>query len=71
MENYKVYQDEKYTCYDMTDLFYTDLHEYTETILSQRSDIWLDNQVWERIENIYEYYRNPEILKNSFIYRPW
>lgn len=70
MENYKVYQDEKYTCYDMTDLFYTDLHEYTETILSQRSDIWLDNQVWERIENIYEYYRNPEILKNSFIYRP-
>ncbi|MDE7030073.1 MAG: hypothetical protein K2P63_08860 [Lachnospiraceae bacterium] len=25
MEQYKVYEDERYVCYDATDLFYTDL----------------------------------------------
>lgn len=53
---------------DITGLFHTDLHEYAETILSQRDDIQLDKQVWERIENIYTYYRNPDILGNGFIY---
>ena len=58
----------QYTCYDMTGLFYTDLHEYVGTILSERSDVYLDEQVWKRIENIYAYYRDPEVLKNNFIY---
>lgn len=68
MEPYKVYEDAQYTCYDMTGLFYTDLHEYVGTILSERSDVYLDEQVWKRIENIYAYYRDPEVLKNNFIY---
>lgn len=66
MEQYKVYADTKYTCYDMTSLFYTDLHTYVESLLEKRSDVWLDGQVWKRIENIYQYYHDPETLKNNF-----
>ena len=66
MEQYKVYADTKYTCYDMTSLFYTDLHTYVESLLEKRSDVWLDEQVWKRIENIYQYYHDPETLKNNF-----
>lgn len=57
MERYKIYEDERYVCYDVSDLFYTDLRQYVESMVSSRSDVYFDEQVWERVRNIYDYYR--------------
>lgn len=42
MEQYKVYEDSKYVCYEVSDLFYSDLRQHTESIISQRTDIYFD-----------------------------
>lgn len=57
MEQYKIYEDGQYVCYDASELFYTDLRQYVESMVSQRSDIYFDEQVWGRVQNIYNYYR--------------
>ena len=69
LEQYKFYEDEQYVCYEVTDLFYTDLRSHVEAILSQRSDVYFDEQVWNRVQNIYDYYRDRETLKSSVCYR--
>ena len=58
MEQYKIYEDEQYVCYDVSDLFYSDLRQYVESMVSQRSDVYFDEQVLERVQNIYNYYRD-------------
>ena len=68
MEQYKVYEDDQYVCYEVTDLFYTDLRQHVESIISQRSDVYFDEQVWERVENIYTYYKDKEVLASRFYY---
>ena len=68
LEQYKVYEDEQYVCYEVTDLFYTDLRQHTDSMVSQRSDIHFDEQVWERVENIYDYYKNRDVLNRRFYY---
>lgn len=68
MEQYKVYEDDQYVCYEVTDLFYTDLRQHVESIISQRSDVYFDKQVWERVENIYTYYKNRDVLASRFYY---
>ncbi len=68
MEQYKVYEDDQYVCYEVTDLFYTDLRQHVESIISQRSDVYFDEQVWERVENIYTYYKDKEVLSSRFYY---
>lgn len=57
MEQYKIYEDGQYVCYDASDLFYTDLRQYVESMVSQRSGIYFDEQVWGRVQNICNYYR--------------
>lgn len=56
MEAYKIYEDEQYVCYNASNLFYSDLRQYVESMVSQRSDVYFDEQVWERVQNIYTYY---------------
>lgn len=68
MEQYKVYEDDQYVCYEVTDLFYTDLRQHVESIISQRSDIYFDEQVWERVKNIYNYYKDRDVLTSRFYY---
>ena len=68
MEQYKVYEDDQYVCYEVTDLFYIDLRQHVESIISQRSDVYFDEQVWERVENIYTYYKDKEVLASRFYY---
>ena len=68
LEGSKVYADERYVCYDLTDLFYTDLRSHVESMLSQRSDLYFDEQVWKRVENIARYYRDPETLSSKIYY---
>ncbi len=69
MAEYKVYEDEQYACYEVTDLFYSDLRKYVERIVSQRSDIYFDEQVWNRVRNIYNYYTDKEELGSRFFYK--
>ena len=57
MEPYKIYEDPQYVCYDVSHLFYSDLRQYVESMISQRSDAYFDEQVWERIQNIYSFYK--------------
>ena len=57
MEPYKIYEDEQYVCYDASHLFYSDLRQYVESMVSQRNDVYFDEQVWERVQNIYNYYK--------------
>lgn len=57
MEPYKIYEDGQYVCYDMTSLFYSDLRQYVESMVSQRSDVYFDEQIWDRVQNICHYYR--------------
>ena len=68
LEQYKVYEDEQYVCYEVTDLFYSNLRQHTESMVSQRSDIYFDEQVWERVENIYNYYKDRDVLNSRFYY---
>lgn len=67
MEVDKVYEDEQYVCYNMTRLVYSDFDAYLERFLSQNPDIRYDEQVQERIENIYQYYQDH--LSHLFFYR--
>lgn len=62
MEQYKVYEDEQYAVYEMTDLFYTDLDAYLDYFLTTRNDIYCDEQVRQRVRNIYDYFKDPETL---------
>ena len=68
MEQYKVYEDEKYICFNVTELFYTDLRTHVESMISQRSDVYFDEQIWERVQNIYNYCMDKENLEGSFYY---
>ncbi len=71
MEGSMVYQDELYTVYDMTDLFYTDLDAYIDDFLSAYGGrVYFDEQVRRRIHNIYDYYRDPEKLRFHYVIDP-
>jgi hypothetical protein len=67
MEQYKIYEDGQYVCYNVSDLFYSDLRGYVESMVSQRSDVYFDEQVWERVQNIYNYFN--ENLGTMICYR--
>lgn len=68
MEQYKVYEDEQYVVFEVTDLFYTDLDAYIDYFLTTRSDIYFDEQVRRRVQNIYDYFKDPETLGGLFHY---
>lgn len=54
MEAWKVYEDEYYRIYDMTDCFYTDLDAYLDFLQETRSDLKIDEQVRREIHQIYD-----------------
>ena len=68
MEPYKVYDDGEYVVYEMHHLFYTDLKTYVKDMLLQRDDVYLNEQIWERIVTIYEHWGNRENLAD-YLYR--
>ena len=57
LEPYKVYEDEQYLCYEVSELFYSGLRGHVESMVSQRSDIYFDEPVWERVQSIHSYYK--------------
>ena len=68
MEPYKVYDDGEYVVYEMHHLFYSDLKTYVNDMLLQRDDMYLNGQIWERIEMIFEHWGDKENL-NGYLYR--
>lgn len=67
LEQYKVYEDDEYVCYEVSSMIYSDLTEYVQSFADQNTDVRFDDKVMERIEKIYDYYK--ENLKNLFYYR--
>ena len=67
LEQYKVFENEQYVCYEVSALVYSDLTEYIQSFVSQNPDIRYDEQSKKRVENIYQYYK--ENLGSSFFTR--
>lgn len=62
LEQYKIYEDDIYVCYELSSLIYSDLREYTETFAEQNPDYHFDEQIWQRVLNIYNYYKDKEVI---------
>ncbi len=62
----RVWENEDYVCYDVTDLFYTDFDAHVAAVLSQRTDVYSDSQILERLSNIAAYYRDRAVLADGF-----
>lgn len=69
MEKYKVYEDDKFIMYQVTDLFYTNLEEYVKSVASQRNDTYLDEHMMNRIQNIYDYFTDKDNINKIFSYK--
>ena len=61
LEESRVYGDDQYVVYDVTDLYYTDLDDYIDAFVSGNS-VYFDERIRQRLHNIRDYYRNPENL---------
>ena len=66
IEPYKVYEDEEYVIYEMHHLIYTDLEAYVEDMLLQRDDVYINDQIWQRIKRFYDYWSDPENMEKAF-----
>lgn len=65
MEGEKVYEDERYVIYDMTDLFYTDLDEYLDKFaaaMEGKVPLYFDEQIRLRVHNIRDFLRDGQTL---------
>lgn len=67
LEKYKVYEDEQYVCYEVSNMIYSDLDQYTKSFACQNTEIRFDEQAWKRVENIYTYYK--ENMGSLFYYK--
>lgn len=66
LEDAKVWEDGQFVCYDVTDLFYTDLGQHVKRVLSQYTDVYSDDQIVARLEAIAAYYRDRNVLRDGF-----
>lgn len=57
LEECKVYADENYAIYDVTDYFYTDLDAYMDYVEQTREDLQIDDRIRQQIRSVYDYYR--------------
>ena len=61
----KVYEDDRYVIYDMTDLFYTDLDAYLDdfvSVMKGKVSLYFDEQIRRRVHNVYDYFRDAQTL---------
>lgn len=65
LDENKVYSDEQYVVYDVTELFYTDLDAYIDAFVSGNS-VYFDETLRQRLHNINEYYSDRENLDFSY-----
>lgn len=62
VEDRRVYEDERYVCYELSEYFYTDVQTHAETLCEQRGDVCWDEAARLRVQKIYDYYTNAETL---------
>lgn len=68
LERYKVFENEKYAVYEVTDLFYRDLDGYLDDFLQIRPDVYLDETIRRRLHAVYDFYRDADTLPDQFVY---
>jgi len=68
LEGCKVLEDEHYVIYDATDLIYTDVDAYLDHFLTTRSDVYCDDQIRQRVHNIYNFYQDPNNIQAMYRY---
>ena len=68
LEGCKVLEDEHYVIYDATDLIYTDVDAYLDHFLTTRSDVYCDDQIRQRVHNIYDFYQDPNNIQAMYRY---
>lgn len=61
-EERRVYEDERYVCYELSAYFYTDVQTHAETLCAQRGDVCWDDAARQRVQKIYDYYTNAGTL---------
>lgn len=61
LEENRVYRDDQYVVYDVTDLYYTDLDAYIDAFVAGNS-VYFDETIRRQLHNIRDYYRNLENL---------
>lgn len=61
LEESKVYEDEAYAVYDLTELFYDDLDAYIDAFVSGHS-LYCDDAIRQRLHNIRDYYQTRDNL---------
>jgi len=63
LEQHKVWEDKQYVCYEVSHLFYSDLRTHAERLVEEEFiDARLDEDGWQRVQNIYNYFKDPENL---------
>ena len=62
----KVFADEKYVAYDVSDYVYGDWESYLQAFFRQNPDVVQNAQTLERIQNFYTYYQDH--LQESVLY---
>lgn len=62
VEDRRVYEDERYVCYELSEYFYTDVQTHAETLCAQRGDVCWNDAARQRVQNIYDYYTSTETL---------
>ncbi len=68
MEENKVYEDEEYTVYDLTDLFYADVDQYLDDFVSAYGgDVYLDDEVRQQVHEVYQFYRDRDTLRFHYL----
>ena len=62
VEDRRVYEDERYVCYELSAYFYTDVQTHAETLCAQRGDVCWNDAARQRVQKIYDYYTSTETL---------
>ena len=62
VEDRRVYEDERYVCYELSAYFYTDVQTHAETLCAQRGDVCWNDAARLRVQKIYDYYTSTDTL---------
>jgi len=63
-----VYSDKYYNCYEVTDLFYGDIHNYLKDISLAMTGEELSSLTVDILESIYLHYRDRSVINSCFYY---
>lgn len=68
LESCLVRRDEHYAIYDATGLIYTDVDAYLDDFLAANPEVYCDDQIRQRVRNIYALFRDREALAERIQY---